>query len=235
MSVPATTKEWRKLATDDPLFAVAAWPGKEHAWDADTFYATGAADWATFHRQWGQYARIGGTCVEIGCGAGRMTKQLVTAFSSVYAVDVSERMLELTREAVPNAETVITDGTRLPLEDGIADAAFSCHVLQHLENAAAVTAALVDIHRVLRPGGTAMLHLLIGERFPSAPRRLRSEARLRWTRLRNANRGAYSRVRRYYPSEVRAMFEHAGFSDVELREFSAGSNDAPHAFWFGRS
>lgn len=234
MPVSATTKEWRTLALDDPLFAVAAWPGKERAWDEEAFYATGAADWATFRQQWQQYADIGSQCIEIGCGAGRITKQLSSDFSTVYAVDVSQAMLDLARVAAPNATFVLTDGDGLPLPDECADSAFSCHVLQHLENKDAVTRTLRELHRCLRPGGTCMVHFLVREHTPGVPRRARGELRLRWTRLRNANRSGYSRVRRYYPSEIRAMLESVGFLDVELREFAAGSNDAPHAFWFAR-
>jgi len=190
-------------------------PAKSGTWDADAFYATGADGWATFSREWSQYGPISGTCVEIGCGAGRITKQLVTAFDAVYAVDVSDRMLELTHEAAPEAVTVLTDGARIPLDDASADAVFSCHVLQHLENGDAVAEAIADIRRLLRPNGTAMLHLLIREDSPGLPQRLGSEARLRVTRWRNSNRGSYSRVRRYYPSEMRAMFLAAGFRDVE--------------------
>ena len=33
---------------------------------------------------------------------------------------------------------------------------------------------------------------------------------------------------------VRAVFESAGFTDVELREFRVTSNEGVHPFWFGR-
>jgi hypothetical protein len=58
------------------------------------------------------------------------------------------------------------------------------------------------------------------------------EAKLRYTRWRRTNRGAYSRVRRYRPDQVRAMFEGAGYSNVELREFRTVTDIEPHAFWF---
>jgi ubiquinone/menaquinone biosynthesis C-methylase UbiE len=234
MPVPATTKEWRTLALDDPLFAVAAWPGHEHSWDLDAFYALGEKDWITFRHQWRQYGALGSECIEIGCGAGRITKQLISDFNTVYGVDVSEAMLDLAHNAAPTATLILTEGNRLPLPDGCADAAFSCHVLQHLEDCGAVTEALLELHRCLRPGATCMLHFLIREGSPGRLKRLRAEAKLRWTRYRDANRGGYSRVRRYYPSEIRSMLETTGFGDVELREFAAGSNDAPHAFWLAR-
>src|SRR6185503_19530850 len=44
----------------------------------------------------------GGTCVEVGCGPGRMTGALAERFDRVIALDVSPAMLERAREAVPN-------------------------------------------------------------------------------------------------------------------------------------
>ena len=42
----------------------------------------------------------GGTCVEVGCGPGRMTGQLAERFGRVIAVDVSPAMLDLARQNV---------------------------------------------------------------------------------------------------------------------------------------
>jgi len=67
----------------------------------------------------------GGTCVEVGCGFGRMTAVLAERFDRVVALDVSPRMLELARAAVPapNVELDLVSGSRLdPVEDGVADA-----------------------------------------------------------------------------------------------------------------
>jgi ubiquinone/menaquinone biosynthesis C-methylase UbiE len=106
-------------------------------------------------------------------------------------------------------------------------------VLQHLENLDAVASYFGEAARVLKPGGTMMAHLLIAEDQLPLLRRATREVRLRYTRARGANRGAYSRVRRYRPREVRHVMEAAGFGNVELREFRVSSNSDPHAFWIG--
>ena len=232
----ATTREWRRLAEDDPLFAVAAWPDKSgRRWTAEDFYGVGESDWSDFRAHWEDYVgtALGGTCLEVGCGAGRVTRALTETFSKVIAVDVSERMLDLARAAC-DAEFYLVDDTRLPFADESVDAVFTCHVLQHLEDTGAVRESVYELHRVLRPGGTAMAHLLLEEAPESALRKIRAEVRLRVVRGLHANRGAYSRVRRYRPVEVRTVFEGAGFADVELREFRVRSNYGVHPFWFGR-
>jgi ubiquinone/menaquinone biosynthesis C-methylase UbiE len=236
MPTDATTREWRTLADDDPLYAIAAWPGKEHGgWTREEFYAAGLQEWADFESHWTRYASLNGTCLEIGCGAGRITNGLTRRFDRVIGIDVSDRMLALAREQVPNADYTLVDSTQIPLGEGAVDAVFTCHVLQHLETADDVTDYLREAHRVLRPGGTIMAHLMLAGAPRSRARRLLSELRLRRARAMNANRGAYARVNRYRPDQVRAMLELVGFTQVEMCEFRLlGGASSPHSFWFGR-
>ena len=51
------------------------------------------------------------------------------------------------------------DICRLPFADGEFDAAWSAHVLYHIDNPEGQAKALDEIARVLRPGGIAILHL----------------------------------------------------------------------------
>lgn len=230
-----TTKEWLRLGKDDPLFAVAAHPERRGEWDLDDFYALGESDWADFAKHWRQYQPdLGGRCLEIGSGAGRITKQLTGPFEEVHGLDVSPDMMQLAAVAAPFAKFHLVDDTRIPLENASVDAVFTCHLLQHLENLREVADYLADAHRVLRPGGTMMAHLLLSEARLLMPRRVWAECKLRLTRARRDNRGAYSRVCRYRPDQVRRMLEGVGFADVEMREFRVRSNGSTHPFWFAR-
>ena len=231
----ASTDAWRARADDDPWYAVASHAGKEgRGWDRDEFYALGASDWADFLAQWQRYADPRGTCLEIGAGAGRMTKPLASHFDHVIGTDVSDTMLALAREAVPNAEFRAVEGTELPLEADSVDAVFTAHVLQHFETSHDVTALLRESQRVLRPGGTIMAHMLLRvaaeESLTSWLKKTKQDAARRITRYSTPKTVA----RRYMPDQVRAMFEDAGFVAVELREFRVSSNSDPHPFWFGR-
>ena len=231
-----TTDEWRRLGQDDPLYAVAAHEGARGAWDDEAFYGLGRQDWSDFEARWRQYEpSLGGTAVEIGCGAGRITHRMTDVFDRVVGLDVSPEMIERAKKVAPTAEFRNVNDTRVPLADDTADAVFTCHVLQHLENLRHVTDYLFDCRRVLRPGGTIMVHLLLHEGDRPVAQRAWAEVKLAGTRALRANRGAYSRVRRYRPDEVRAAMGRAGFSNVELREFQVSSNNDPHAFWFGRA
>jgi SAM-dependent methyltransferase len=97
--------------------------------------------------------------VEIGCGAGRMTRAIAARARSVRGVDVSGEMLDVARRMNPqlvNVEWVHGDGTTLaPLETATADACVSHVVFQHIPDPEVTLGYVREMGRVLRPGGWA--------------------------------------------------------------------------------
>lgn len=82
--------------------------------------------------------RRGGLVVEVGCGAGRLTRHLVDAGLRVLATDASPAMLELARETVPDAEDVrslVLPDDRLPPAEAHLSAG---HALNYLADEQAV-------------------------------------------------------------------------------------------------
>jgi SAM-dependent methyltransferase len=233
-----TTEEWRELAKVDPFYVIATRPGKEDAWTRDEFYAEGTSDWADFCRHWLHYwPELGGRCLEIGCGAGRVTQALAADFAEVVGIDVSADMLALARLVVPSNVTLDqVAGAEIPLEARSVDGVFTCHVLQHLEGLDVVTAYLTEARRVLKPGGTLMVQLGLHSAPMRLPGRIREELRLRSAR-RSRSRGERDltfRVRLYTREEVQAVLQRIGFTDIELRVFSVRSSGDVHAFWLAR-
>jgi ubiquinone/menaquinone biosynthesis C-methylase UbiE len=101
--------------------------------------------------------------LEIGCGLGRFSRALAHRFDHVLAVDVSDgmirRALELNPpEEHPNLIFEVTDGISLPAQDEAVDFAFSYEVFQHLPSRGVMRSNIAEVHRVLRRGGTALLH-----------------------------------------------------------------------------
>src|SRR5579864_2249303 len=76
--------------------------------------ATAASELDSLFSRLGDDPR-GGTCVEVGCGFGRMTAPLAERFDRVLAVDVSPRMLDLARASVtaPTVEFALVSGGSL--------------------------------------------------------------------------------------------------------------------------
>jgi SAM-dependent methyltransferase len=106
----------------------------------------------------------GGTCVEVGCGPGRMTAALAERFDHVVALDVSPEMLVQARAAVPDerVEFRTVSGERLDgVEDASADVLVCYLVLQHLPTRDVVLGYLSEFARVLAPRGEAFIQLPI--------------------------------------------------------------------------
>src|SRR5262245_27654952 len=98
--------EWKAWGKQDPLYAVATWADREKSganpWKDEEFYEVGRRDWADFHHRWSPYGVRDGHCLEIGCGAGRITKQLADQFKEVTALDVSADQIAYAAARVPN-------------------------------------------------------------------------------------------------------------------------------------
>jgi len=94
--------------------------------------------------------------LEIGCGAGRVTRALARLFGQVHAVDVSAEMIEQARRnlaGLPNVHLYVNNGMDLsPLPALEFDFAFSSIVFQHIPSYEVIESYVREVHRLLRPG-----------------------------------------------------------------------------------
>jgi SAM-dependent methyltransferase len=79
---------------------------------------------------------------------------LTAAGACPIGVDLQPEALAEARQAAPRARLLRADGMRLPLPDHALDLAVSFETIEHLPDAAAL---LVELRRVLRPGGCLVL------------------------------------------------------------------------------
>ncbi len=93
--------------------------------------------------------RPGATVVDVGAGTGKLTRDLVPTGASVVAVEPLAEMREQLARAVPAAEVLAGSAEALPLPDDTADAVVAASAFHWFDT----ERALVEIHRVLRPGG----------------------------------------------------------------------------------
>ncbi|MCW5981633.1 MAG: class I SAM-dependent methyltransferase [Bryobacteraceae bacterium] len=95
--------------------------------------------------------------LEIGCGAGRVTRALAGIFGEVYAVDISGEMVRQARGALarlPNVHIEQNNGQDLSVLGNLrVDFAFSTIVFQHIPSKAVIESYIRDVHRMLRRGG----------------------------------------------------------------------------------
>lgn len=94
--------------------------------------------------------------LEIGCGAGRVTRALAGLFGEVHAVDVSGEMVAQATQAVahlPGAHIYQNNGMDLSVVPGADfDFAFSTIVFQHIPSREVIENYVREVARLLRPG-----------------------------------------------------------------------------------
>lgn len=243
MGEPASNREWRYWGRHDPLFGVASLPGRQiggpAAWTPAELIESGRRYFADVFRQWQQYGVTTHSCVEIGCGSGRITRQLLTKFPRVTGLDVSPEQLATARTLVGEPERldlVLVTEPVMPVADGSCTAVFSCEVFQHFESDAPFEAYLAESFRVLAPGGTMAFHVPLRGIHPKS---------VLASPLRNALLGVLRMLgrrrmmiyRQYDVRRVTARLASCGFVDVELRCFHAAGHGRASdfdAYFFAR-
>jgi SAM-dependent methyltransferase len=95
--------------------------------------------------------------LEIGCGAGRMTRFLAETFGEVYGVDVSGEMIRLAQDRLSHLRNVYfkeTNGVDFAVfPEDFFDVIFSAYVFQHAPDPQVIESNIRDAYRVLKPRG----------------------------------------------------------------------------------
>jgi SAM-dependent methyltransferase len=88
--------------------------------------------------------------LEIGCGEGRVARDLKARGHRVVAIDSSPTLLRYAREADPDGRYQLADAATLPFADGSFDQVVAYNSLMDVED---MPAAVREAARVLSPGG----------------------------------------------------------------------------------
>jgi SAM-dependent methyltransferase len=135
---------------------------------------SGAQHWHGEARRWVEWARTPGhdaywdyrdaffefvpppgrATLEVGCGEGRVSRDLAARGHTVTGVDVVGELVELALEADPGSTYVVGDASVLPFPDGTFDLAVAYNALMDVDD---MPGAIQEIGRVLEPGGRLCL------------------------------------------------------------------------------
>jgi SAM-dependent methyltransferase len=95
--------------------------------------------------------------LDIGCGEGRLSRDLKALGHTVEGVDGSATMVALAREADPSIPVHHADAAALPFPEGYADLAVLFMSLQDIDD---FRGAIREAYRVLAPGGRLALAIV---------------------------------------------------------------------------
>jgi SAM-dependent methyltransferase len=88
--------------------------------------------------------------VDVGCGEGRLARELVARGHRVVGVEGSATLAAAARAADPEFEVHVADAAHMPLDDGCADLAVASMSLLNMDD---LDGTVRDVARILRPGG----------------------------------------------------------------------------------
>ena len=158
-------RNWEAFGESDPFFGVLSDPAKYGGrWDADEFFTSGRAHVAKLMRTLsdGGATFLPGTCLDFGCGPGRLTVPLSASFQRTIGVDVARPMIDAARRFKPpsaSCEFVVNPRPDLrSFETGTFDLVHSCLVLQHIPTDVTLR-YIAEFFRVARPGGVVVFQL----------------------------------------------------------------------------
>lgn len=175
---------WDRRARENPWFFISNTLDYSDP-DLDRFWASGEEDLDMLLGKLGATLGPSDHVVEIGCGAGRMTRAIAPRVAEVTAVDVSPRMLEIAGEEnaeLDNVRWLLGDGsTLMVVPDASADVCISHIVFQHLPEPKLTLRYVREMGRVLRPGGRALFQV---SNAPEVHRPPYEGPRRRWEALR---------------------------------------------------
>ena len=123
--------------------------GAGEIWNWDS--PAGKLRWARRVKLLSRHLRPGMSVLELGCGTGYFTRELVRSGAEIVAIDVSPELLEIASAncSVPNVRYEIQNAHELSYPEGVFDCVVGSSVLHHLE----IQEALREMYRVLKPGG----------------------------------------------------------------------------------
>ena len=177
----------------------------------------------------------GMTVLDLGCGIGTITADIAqrVAPGRVIAVDIDAGILErarrrATERGLDNVDYQVMDAYGLDLPDASVDFAHAHQVLQHLHDP---VAALIELKRVTRSGGTIAVRDGDYAAFSWYPASAGLDLwRDAYRRLARANGGEPDAGR-----HLLAWAHRAGLTDVETTSTSWTYAAGPSARWWGQS
>lgn len=94
-----------------------------------------------------------GLTLEVGCGEGRVARELTSSGHRVVALDASPTLVRFARDADARATYLLADATALPFVDATFQTVVAYNSLQTMTMQADMAEAVREAGRVLRPSG----------------------------------------------------------------------------------
>ncbi len=119
---------------------------------SDHFDITRQHNWSTIQDLIGQYVKKDQNILDLGCGNGRLTKNLPSNINYT-GLDISPKLISLARKNNPEHKFQTGDLTNLPFPDHTFDIIFAVASIHHIPSNTLRRQAISEIYRVLKQEG----------------------------------------------------------------------------------
>lgn len=103
-----------------------------------------------------------GTVADLGCGPGHAARYLHEQGVAVVGIDLSPEMVKVAQRLHPGLDFRVGDMSRLDIPDAALAGAVSFYSIVHFDFSQ-LGAVFLEMRRVLRPGGLALISFHIGD------------------------------------------------------------------------
>ncbi|MGA2912039.1 MAG: methyltransferase domain-containing protein [Methanoregula sp.] len=152
-----------------------------------------------------------GKLLDIGCGTGLFVERYIVDGRSAVGLDISRRMIERARRRCGECDYTVGTGEKIPFYDNSFDAISSLLVFSYVRDPEAM---LSEAYRVLKPGG-AIAICTLGKKLLTrgipAIYHISEKMNVNHVVMKNFGERYYDR------KEMRELFTHAGFSDIQVK------------------
>ena len=151
----------------------------------------------------------GDKVLELGCGTGYFTRELVDTGAEITAIDISPDLLEEARQEITASNVIFKEENAYAMSFGenSFDHIIGSSVLHHLD----IRKALSEMFRVLKPGGSIAFtepnmmnpQIALQKNIPSIKRRM----------------GDSPDETAFFQGQMRRLLRNAGFSTIRVKPF----------------
>jgi ubiquinone/menaquinone biosynthesis C-methylase UbiE len=100
----------------------------------------------------------GGHILDAGCGSGVVSRALIDNGFQVTGIDISQKMIGIARQLVPDAEFIVGDMIALEFDNETFDGIVSTYAVFHIPRTMHFS-LFQDLHRLLKKGGALLFSI----------------------------------------------------------------------------
>jgi SAM-dependent methyltransferase len=163
-----------------------------------------------------------GIVADVGCGTGATSRMLTDFGLDVVGIDLSANMLAEARRRNPGLRFQVGSMTAMDFDDGHFDGVCAWYSVIHIPDEE-LPHVLAEFHRVLRPGGWALLAFQVGEQPREFKQMFGEQVSLTFYRRQ--------------PDTVALLLEEAGltpYAGLVREPNDDGFESTPHAYLIAR-